>query len=128
MPLAELADEPWATGHPAMGWEEMTQRICRELGGFEPDIRFRANDANVSLALVARGLALALIPDLPLAGGRPGVAIRPIAEERGDPRDLRRHPRRRRRAPLHAGAAGRDPHRRTAAVREKYGDFTVARQ
>jgi DNA-binding transcriptional LysR family regulator len=80
VPLAELADEPWATGHPAMGWEEMTQRICRELGGFDPDIRFRANDANVSLALVARGLALALIPDLPLAGGRPGVAIRPIAE------------------------------------------------
>ena len=78
--LAELADEPWATGHPAMGWEEMTQRICRELGGFEPDIRFRANDANVSLALVARGLALALIPDLPLTGGRPGVAIRAIAE------------------------------------------------
>jgi DNA-binding transcriptional LysR family regulator len=80
VPLAELANEPWATGHPAMGWEEMTQRICRELGGFEPDIRFRANDANVSLALVARGLALALIPDLPLVGGRPGVAIRPIAE------------------------------------------------
>src|SRR4051794_4798955 len=80
VPLAELADEPWATGHPAMGWEEMTQRLCRELGGFEPDIRFRANDANVSLALVARGLALALIPDLPLVGGRPGVAIRPIAE------------------------------------------------
>jgi DNA-binding transcriptional LysR family regulator len=80
VPLAELADEPWATGHPAMGWEEMTQRICRELGGFEPDIRFRANDANVSLALVARGLALALIPDLPLVGGRRGVAIRPIAE------------------------------------------------
>ncbi len=80
VPLAELANEPWASGHPAMGWEEMTQRICRELGGFEPDIRFRANDANVSLALVARGLALALIPDLPLTGGRPGVAIRPIAE------------------------------------------------
>ena len=80
VPLTELAHEPWATGHPAMGWEEMTQRICRELGGFEPDIRFRANDANVSLALVARGLALALIPDLPLTGGRPGVAIRAIAE------------------------------------------------
>jgi DNA-binding transcriptional LysR family regulator len=80
VPLSELADEPWASGHPAMGWEEMTQRICRELGGFEPDIRFRANDANVSLALVARGLALALIPDLPLTGGRPGVAIRPISE------------------------------------------------
>jgi DNA-binding transcriptional LysR family regulator len=80
VPLAELAGEPWASGHPAMGWEEMTQRICRELGGFEPDIRFRANDATVSLALVARGLAVAMLPDLPLAGGRPGVAVRPIAE------------------------------------------------
>ena len=36
-----------------MGWEEMTQRTCRELGGFEPDIRHRTNDATVSLALVA---------------------------------------------------------------------------
>jgi DNA-binding transcriptional LysR family regulator len=80
VPLAELAGEPWASGHPAMGWEEMTQRICRELGGFEPDIRFRANDATVSLELVARGLAVALLPDLPLAGGRPGLAVRPIAE------------------------------------------------
>src|SRR3954449_5661977 len=80
VPLAALADEPWASGHQAMGWEEMTQRICRELGGFEPDIRFRANDATVSLAVVARGLAVAMLPDLPLAGGRPGVAVRPIAE------------------------------------------------
>jgi DNA-binding transcriptional LysR family regulator len=80
VPLAELAAEPWASGHPAMGWEGMTQRICRELGGFEPDIRFRANDATVSLALVARGLAVAMLPDLPLAGGRSGIAVRPIAE------------------------------------------------
>jgi DNA-binding transcriptional LysR family regulator len=63
-----------------MGWEEMTQRICRELGGFEPDIRYRANDATVSLALVARGLAVAMLPDLPLAGLPPGVTVRPIAE------------------------------------------------
>ena len=80
VPLAELAGEPWASGHPAMGWEEMTQRICRELGGFEPDIRFRANDATVSLALVSRGLAVAMLPDLPLRE-RPGeFVVRPIAE------------------------------------------------
>ena len=46
----------------------MTQRICRELGGFDPDIRHRANDATVSLALVARGLAVAMLPDLAAAG------------------------------------------------------------
>src|SRR3954467_1273952 len=33
VPLAELAGEAWATGHAAMGWEEMTQGTCRELGG-----------------------------------------------------------------------------------------------
>lgn len=63
-PLAELADAHWATGHPGMSWEESLRQACRELGGFEPDIRHRANDANVALALVRRGLALSLLPRL----------------------------------------------------------------
>ena len=63
-----------------MGWEEMTQRTCRELGGFDPDIRHRANDAIISLALVARGLAVSMLPELPLLGRRRGVALRTIAE------------------------------------------------
>ena len=63
-----------------MGWEQMTHRTCRELGGFDPDIRHRANDATVSLALVARGLAVTLLPDLPLPARHPGVAVRAIAE------------------------------------------------
>src|SRR5215203_5433840 len=50
--LPALAGEPWATGHAGMGWEDIVQRTCRELGGFEPDLRHRANDATVSLALV----------------------------------------------------------------------------
>jgi DNA-binding transcriptional LysR family regulator len=82
VPLAELAGEPWATGPPGMAWEEVTQRVCRGHGGFEPDIRHRTNDATVSLALVARGLAVSLLPDLVLPGRHPGVALRPIA---GDP-------------------------------------------
>jgi DNA-binding transcriptional LysR family regulator len=80
VPLADLAAEPWTTGHPGMAWEELIQRTCRELGGFNPDIRHRTNDATVSLALVARGLAVTLLPDLPLAAPPPGVALRPIAE------------------------------------------------
>ena len=79
VPLAELAGEHWATGHPQMGWEDMTERTCRERGGFAPDLRHRANDANVTLSLVAAGLAVALLPDLPLRGRRTGVAIRSIA-------------------------------------------------
>src|SRR5918997_6074260 len=84
VPLAELREEAWATGHPAMGWEEVTQRTCRELGGFDPDIRHRLNDATVSLALVARGLAVTLLPDLPLPDDHPGIARRSIAEGQVD--------------------------------------------
>jgi DNA-binding transcriptional LysR family regulator len=80
VPLGKLAGAPWATGHPAMGWEEMTRRTCREHGGFEPDIRHRTNDATVALALVARGLAVTLVPDLVMPRRPAGVALRRVAE------------------------------------------------
>ena len=48
---------------------------CREHGGFEPDIRHRTNDANVSLALVAKGLAVTLLPALAIP---PGFTTRPV--------------------------------------------------
>jgi DNA-binding transcriptional LysR family regulator len=80
VPLGALAGAAWATGHRAMGWEEMTRRTCRVHGGFEPDIRHRTNDATVALALVARGLAVTLVPDLVMARRPPGVALRRIAE------------------------------------------------
>jgi len=78
VPLSELAAEPWATGHPGMGWDEMTRRACREHGGFEPDVRHRTNDATVSVALVARGLAVTLLPALALPAEHPGVAFRAV--------------------------------------------------
>ncbi len=81
VPLAELAGETWATGHAGMAWEEMTQRTCRACGGFDPDIRHRTNDATVSLGLVARGLAVALVPGLVLPGRHPGIVLRRVAGE-----------------------------------------------
>ncbi|HEY1357801.1 MAG TPA: LysR family transcriptional regulator [Thermoleophilaceae bacterium] len=78
VPLAELAGETWVSSHPGMAWEEMTQRTCREHGGFDPDIRHRMNDASVGLALVGRGLAVALLPDLVLPHRHTGVAVRAI--------------------------------------------------
>jgi DNA-binding transcriptional LysR family regulator len=86
VPLAELAGEPWATGDPGMGWEEMTRRTCRALGGFDPDVRHRCAGATVALALVERGLAVTLLPEMPLAGrgaALPGGA--PSAAGRGAP-------------------------------------------
>jgi DNA-binding transcriptional LysR family regulator len=80
VPLAELAAEPWTTGHAGMGWEEITQRTCRGLGGFDPDIRHRTNDATISLALVARSRAVTMLPGFVMADRHPGVAVRRIAE------------------------------------------------
>ena len=79
VPLAELADEAWTTGHPTMGWEEVTQRVCRQHGGFDPDIRHRTNDANISLALVSSGLAVAMVPELALPERHPGIVLRELA-------------------------------------------------
>jgi len=79
VPLAELAGAIWVTGHPGMGWDEMTVRTCREHGGFDPDVRHRTNDANASLALVSRGLAVALLPKFALFAPRRGLALRAIA-------------------------------------------------
>jgi DNA-binding transcriptional LysR family regulator len=78
VPLAELAEDAWTTGHRETGWEQMTERTCRQLGAFDPDIRHRTNDSVTSLALVAGGQAVTMLPALP--GIRPGVAVMAIAE------------------------------------------------
>jgi DNA-binding transcriptional LysR family regulator len=80
VPIAELAGEPWATGLAGMGWDDMTHRTCRALGGFDPDVRHRTNDASVSIALVARGLAVTMLPDLALHDRDARIELRPIAE------------------------------------------------
>src|SRR5215218_363398 len=81
VPLAELAGDPWTTGHAGLGWDEMTRRTCQELGGFDPDVRHRTNDAAISLAIVAHGMAVAMLPDLALPPRRPGIQLRDIADD-----------------------------------------------
>lgn len=84
VPLAELAGDVWSTGHPGTGWEEVIAATCRRLGGFEPDLRHRANDAQVSLALVAHGIAVTLLPGFVRPGRHPGVVLREIDGEAVD--------------------------------------------
>jgi DNA-binding transcriptional LysR family regulator len=80
VPLSELAGDAWTTGQAGLGWDEMTRRTCQELGGFDPDVRHRTNDATISLAVVAHGLAVGMLPDLPLPARHPGVKLRDIAD------------------------------------------------
>jgi DNA-binding transcriptional LysR family regulator len=79
VPLAALAGDAWSTGHAGLGWDEMTRRTCLALGGFEPDVRHRTNDAKISVAVVAHGLAVTMLPELPLPARLPGIKRRDIA-------------------------------------------------
>jgi DNA-binding transcriptional LysR family regulator len=82
VPLSVLAHAPWTTGHPGTAWERMTTHACRELGGFDPDVRHRTNDSVTSLALIGAGEAVTLLPALvdPDPAKHPGVAVRAIAD------------------------------------------------
>ena len=79
VPLAELAGEVWTTGHRGTAWEDIINRTCRRLGAFDPDIRHRTNDSVLSLALVAEGQAVTLLPRFVRPEAHPGVAVRAIA-------------------------------------------------
>ncbi len=75
-----LAGEGWAACQPGTGHREMQVRACRELGGFEPDLRHASDDFLILLELVRATGTLALLPDLVLDLGAPGVAVRSLAE------------------------------------------------
>ena len=53
MALAALAGEPWLSPHPDTQSAQAQLRACRLVGGFEPDIRHRADDIAIIVALVA---------------------------------------------------------------------------
>jgi DNA-binding transcriptional LysR family regulator len=78
--LARLRDESWIGAPPGGGWEALISRACRTLGGFEPEIRHRTNDAVVACELVAHGQAVTLLPELTRPQDHPGVVVRRVAE------------------------------------------------
>jgi DNA-binding transcriptional LysR family regulator len=78
LPLASLSEHPWATARAGTAYADMCERICRSLGGFEPDVRHRANDMGLLLDLVARG-CVAIVPALGRPDGDPRVEVRRIA-------------------------------------------------
>jgi DNA-binding transcriptional LysR family regulator len=78
--MARLADARWAACQPGTGHREMQIRACRELGGFEPDLRYASDDFLILVEMVRTAGACALLPDLVLGYGTPGVAVRSLAE------------------------------------------------
>jgi DNA-binding transcriptional LysR family regulator len=79
--IEQLSQRPWISGPAGLGWDEITERICRERGGFAPQIRHRSNDAVIATRLVAHGLGVALLPMLALSEDQ-RIAIRTVADER----------------------------------------------
>ncbi|GAA1568503.1 MULTISPECIES: LysR family transcriptional regulator [Kribbella] len=80
VPLEQLSELPWAACQPGTGHREMHVRVCRDLGGFEPDIRYSSDDFRILLELVRATGAGALLTDLAVGPGVPGVAVRLPAE------------------------------------------------
>ena len=76
--LSRLRDLPWAVCQPGTGQHAMHLRACRQIGGFEPDLRYWSDDFVILLELVRTTGAGALLPDLALGFGTPGVVVRPL--------------------------------------------------
>jgi molybdate transport repressor ModE-like protein len=71
--LADLAADRWVSGCPRC--RAHLDEVCRD-AGFSPDVRHSTDDYVVVQALVAQGLAVALLPALAVAAFRdPGVRV-----------------------------------------------------
>jgi DNA-binding transcriptional LysR family regulator len=80
VPLAALRDEQWAAPRTDSAYADMVTRLCRSVGGFEPDVRHRAYDLYLLIELVAVRGAVALLPALGRPERDPRITVRPIAE------------------------------------------------
>jgi DNA-binding transcriptional LysR family regulator len=73
--VADLADEDWLCGALPSSCRDQVIELCRE-AGFEPRISFRSEDYEVIKGFVAGGLGVTILPEL--AGGHPGIELRPV--------------------------------------------------
>lgn len=76
--LEELADRPFVVEPPGTTAHEWATATCRS-AGFEPDARYFSTDLQVHHALVARGLAAALVPALSVVEQRDTVHLMALA-------------------------------------------------
>ncbi|MGX7828180.1 LysR substrate-binding domain-containing protein [Actinokineospora sp. 24-640] len=79
--LSALRNAAWVVSDRGTGHHDMVVGNCRTLGGYEPDLRHRSNDADVQLELVRTTGTVALLPALTLPTSDAALTIRDIAEQ-----------------------------------------------
>jgi len=72
--IGRCRDAPWITATPGTMCHQMTVHAC-QAAGFQPHTRHHVDDFSTTLALVAAGQGVALVPQLGLAGPPPGVLL-----------------------------------------------------
>lgn len=78
--LASLDGFPWAACQPGTGQRAMQVAACRNLGGFEPDVRYSSDDLFILLELVRTVGAAVLLPELAFRVAPAGIAALALAE------------------------------------------------
>lgn len=79
VPLPALRDAVWVASDRSTGHTAMVVSVCREHGGFDPDLRHRSSDAEAQLELVRHAGAVALLSDLAVPEDDPELALRDVA-------------------------------------------------
>ncbi|MEH0844517.1 LysR family transcriptional regulator [Micromonospora sp. CPCC 205711] len=80
-PLQEVRDADWIVGSPGTLCHSVAVHAC-QLAGFTPSVRHHADDFTATLALVAAGQGVALVPQLALTQPLPRVRLRPLTIRR----------------------------------------------
>lgn len=78
--VADLREDVWVSSASGTGHHALVVGTCRSLGGYEPDLRHRSNDADVQLELVRSTGAVGLLPRLTLPAADEALAVRDVAE------------------------------------------------
>jgi DNA-binding transcriptional LysR family regulator len=79
--IGRYRDAPWITATPGTLCHQMTLHACRA-AGFTPHTRHQVDDFTTTLALVAAGQGVALVPQLGLAGPLAGIALTRVPLQR----------------------------------------------
>lgn len=78
--MSDLRDDVWVAAAAGTGHHALVVGTCRSIGGYEPDLRHRSNDADVQLEFVRTAGAVALMPAVTLPDVDPALAVRDVAE------------------------------------------------